>query len=245
VRRENVYWARHNVDLVRMIRSNCAEKYTVATKRQGGADAAELQAIVRRILDDFKRVKGLNGFKDRAFVRGRAESIVPRPGSVEGIRTGRAAIPAADLQIVNGSKATLVDDKAAVGGKAIRIDAASPDAMRHCIRLTEETFGKDKGARLRVRVHARVERTGVATGTAFAVGTCDLVTYAKRDIRNFRIGISKVAGDGYAWYDVDGTWCPAGSETLWVSNGDWSKETDRNPCVKAVYVDQIEISRTE
>ena len=48
-----------------------------------------------------------------------------------------------------------------------------------------------------------------------------------------------VADDGYAWYDVEGTWCPAGNEVLWISNG--RRVDGVNPCIRAVYVDQIEL----
>ena len=53
--------------------------------------------------------------------------------------------------------------------------------------------------------------------------------------------MDKIADDGYRWYDVEGTWCPAGSERLWIGNG--KVVNGENPCIKAVFFDQIELYR--
>ena len=241
VRRENVYWARHNVDVVRLVRSTCAAKYSIASENVVDGELQRLMPVAKRVLADFARVNGLNKFKDDKLVRSRIETIVSRDVDKFAGKGGRVIVPAAALLTDRSTKSRPVEDKLAAEGKAIRIDAASPDGMAHCVALREDAFAKDKDARIGIRVHARVERTDVCKGFAFAVGTCDLVRYSKRDIRNFQVNISEVNGDGYAWYEVEGTWCPAGSETLWIGNG--MRHDGVNPCVKAIYIDQIELFR--
>ncbi|HOF62274.1 MAG TPA: DUF4838 domain-containing protein [Candidatus Latescibacteria bacterium] len=246
VRYENVYWARHNIELARIVRAGTSAKYSIATDATAiSEESKRLQSAAKRILADFKRVKGLNGFRSEkesyTFVRKRVETVAQFDLAKATNATGVAVVLAVDLKAVTAHKAELVKDPQAVDGQAIRIDAASPDGMHHCIALHEDAFVKDKGGRIGIRVHARVDRTGVDEGSVFSVGTCDLVRYSKRDIRNFQIDASKVVGDGYAWYDIDGTWLPAGNETLWIGNG--KRRGDVNPCIKAVFVDQIEIFR--
>ena len=70
-----------------------------------------------------------------------------------------------------------------------------------------------------------------------------MITYAKRDIRDFHVGTKDIAGDGYAWYDIKGTWTPKGNETLWIGNGRRIK--GENPSIRAVYFDQIELFRKD
>lgn len=241
VRRENVYWARHNVDLVRLARASCAAKYSLVTANGGVvAEWKRLKPVADRTLADFARVKGLNKFKDDKKLRERIEAIAAGSSVAGGKAEGRIVVSAADLRTFESSSITRVDDPAAAGGKAIRLAPEAPDGMWHCIAFRESSFLAEKGAKIRIRVHARVEKTGVGNGSAFAVGTCDMVTYKKRDIVNCPVDIATVAGDDYRWYDVDGVWQPAGNETLWISNG--RRVKDANPCVKAVYVDQIELS---
>lgn len=245
IRRENVYWARHNVDLVRLVRSRLGAKYslldsTAAANLRG--ERVALKPVAERALADFSRVKGLNKFKDDKMVRGRIETIAKLDLNCSVKGADRVIVPASDLRIDDPTATTkLVDDPLAFGGKAIRMDSSAPGEMRHCLAFREDSFLKDNGTKIGIRVHARVEKHGSSNGSAFSVGTCDLVTYAKRDIRNFHVGMDKVAGDGYAWYDVEGTWSPAGSETMWIGNG--KRVNGENPCIKAVYFDKIELYR--
>ena len=242
VRRENVYWARHNVDLVRVIRAPCASKHTLATgsSERDRKERAELKPIAQRILADFARVKGLNKFKDNEFVRERVKTVAELD-LADKASGGRCLVPAADLRADRNLATTLVDDPLAANGKALRIGAEARDGMHHCIAFREHSFEKDPGTKIGIRIHARVERTGVTTGTAFSAGTCNMQTFKKRDIVHWQLPIAEVKGDGYAWYEVKGTWTPAGNETLWIGNG--KRVNEVNPCVKAVYVDQVELFR--
>ncbi|MBR4653024.1 MAG: DUF4838 domain-containing protein [Kiritimatiellae bacterium] len=245
-RRENVYWARHNVDIVRLARSPLGVKYSLAGGGDAVREAAALRPVAKRTLDDFARVKGLLG-----GLHGSVDMVRRRVGRIAALdpaaldKTGdRIVIPVTDMEVGYNATATArVDDPLAAGGKAVRMDAAAIGEMHHCLALREESFAKDPGAKIGVRVHARVERTGVATGSVFSVGTCDTVAWRKRDIRDFHVGPDKVKGDGYAWYDVDGVWRPAGNEVLWIGNGRRVKGV--NPCIRAVYFDQLELRRKE
>ena len=245
IRRENVYWARHNVDLVRIVRSKLGAKYSLATcvaddlEREGAA----LKPVAGRVLADFARVKGLNKFRDSEMVRRRVESLAQFSLSEKDRRNARVAIPVSSLRVDDRPGVKRVDDPLAAGGKAVRLEASAIGEMHHCLAFHEESFLKDPGAKIGVRVHARVERTGVSTGSVFSVGTCDIVTYRKRDIRNFHVDVAKVADDGYAWYDVEGAWTPAGNEVLWISNG--KRVNEVNPCINAVFFDQIELYRKD
>ena len=243
IRRENVYWARHNVDIVRLVRSKLGAKYSLSTRVADDlkSESLVLKPVAERVLADFARVKGLNKFKDNEMVRGRVENVAKfNPnGSERGY--DRHIIPVADMRVDDRTATKRVDDPLAAGGKAVRMGAAAPGEMYHCLAFREESFTKDPGARIGVRVHARVEKTGVAEGSAFSVGTCDIVSYKKRDIRNFHVGIKDIKGDGYEWYEVEGTWKPAGNETLWIGNG--KRVKGENPCIKAVYFDKIELYR--
>lgn len=243
IRRENVYWARHNVDLVRLVRSKFGVKYSLLPGNVDDpkGERAALKPVAERVLADFARVEGLNKFRDSEMVRAHVEGLAMADLTGTGRNTDRIVVPAADLRVDDRTATRRVKDPLAAGGKAIRMGAAAPGAMHHCLSFHEDSFLKEPGVKIGVRVHARVEKTGVEKGTAFSVGTCDIVKYSKRDIRNFHVGMKKVMGDGYAWYDVEGTWSPAGSEKLWIGNG---KVVDgENPCIKAVFFDQIELYR--
>ena len=94
--------------------------------------------------------------------------------------------------------------------------------------------------------HHVAEMTGVEKGDAFTVGTCSLPDFKKRDIRNSHVKIDRVKTDGYAWYEIDGVWTPKGDENVWVANGNFRKNVDKgNPCVRAVFVDAIELTRVD
>ena len=241
VRRENVYWARHNVDLVRLIRAKCAAKYSLETKRTPDAlkKREELRSVAERVLADFARVKGLNKFRDSKFVRSRVEAVAKSMFDSSSDVSGRITIPAVDLRVDSKIDVKRVDDDKAHDGKAIRIGPSARGEMVHLIAFREDSFLKDEGSKIGFRVHARVEKKENAKGSAFSAGTCDLVTYAKRDIRNFHIDINDVKSGEYAWYCIDGVWRPKGSETLWISNG--KRVEGENPCIEAVYVDKIEL----
>ena len=244
IRRDNVYWARHNVDLVRLARSPLGVKYSLSGRSDVAREAAALKPVAKRVLADFARVKGLAGsLHNKAdMIRKRTERIAALDASRLANAGDRIVVPVADMQVgYNASATEMVNDPVAAGGKAFRIGAAAVGEMHHCIFFREEQFAKDLGVKVRIRVHARVEKTGVAKGSAFSVGTCDTVKYKKRDIGDFHVDIGKVAGDGYEWYDVEGTWKPEGNEVLWISNG--KRVSGINPCIKAVYIDQIELSR--
>ena len=198
--------------------------------------------IAGRIKADFEREKGLNGFqKDvigHRIARERVEKILSLKNA--GAASGRGLlVPATDLRCEDPLDTKFVDDKDSVCGKALRIDTTARDGLNPCIAFREYAVAHDPGARIGLRVHARVERTGVSGGTAFVVGTYRMGGGTKRDIFKFEVPISAVAGDGYAWYDVKGIWQPAGGESIWIGNGARTGGTNR--CVKAVYVDQIEL----
>ena len=241
IRRENVYWARHNVDLVRIARSPLGVKYSL----KGGdasREAAELKPVAKRVLADFARVKGLAGslYHNAGMIRKRAERIAALNPSELGKSGDRVVVPVDEMKVgYNASDTERVSDPLAAGGKAVRIGAAAVGEMHHCIAFSEELFAKEPGSKIGILVHARVEKTGVAKGSAFSVGTCDTVKFKKRDINDFHVDIGKVAGDGYEWYDVDETWKPAGNEVLWISNG--RRTNGVNPCIMAVYVDEVEL----
>jgi hypothetical protein len=243
IRRENVYWARHNVDLVRIVRSRFGAKYSllVGDVNDPKGERAALKPVAERILADFARVKGLNKFRDSEMVRARVEGLARTDLTGAGMNADRIVVPAADLRVDDWTATKRVNDPLAAGGKAIRMGAAAPGAMHHCLSFHEDSLLKNPGAKIGVRVHARVEKTGVLEGSAFSVGTCDIVKYSKRDIRNFHVGMDKIADDGYRWYDVEGSWSPAGNEKLWIGNG--KKKDLENLCIKAVFVDQIELYR--
>ena len=241
-RRANVYWARHNVDLVRLARSPLGVKHSLVADRPSVRAADELRRTARRVLDDFARHEGLLGSLHRQaeIARRRCARIAALDLSELNAAGTRVVVPVAEMKIGYNATATArVDDPRAAGGKAVRLGASAIGERHHCLAFHEELFAKDPGARIGVRVHARVEKSGVAGGSAFSVGTCDTVTWKKRDIPDFHVDVGLVADDGYAWYDVEGTWCPAGNEVLWISNG--RRVDGVNPCIAAVYIDEIEL----
>jgi len=248
VRRENVYWARQNVDTVRIVRAPCAVRYSLAAcdPDRERRERAELRQVARRILADYARLDARGATKPYGFnmqVRERVRAVANLDPSAADVGTGRFAVPADDLRVSANMATTRVKDPLARDGKAIRIGAEARDGTHHCLSFREESFLRDTGVKIGIRVHARVECTGETKGTAFSVGTCDRRTFSKRDIGCWELPIRQVTGDGYAWYEVGGTWCPAGDEVLWVGNG--RRVGERNPCIKAVYVDQIELFRKD
>lgn len=245
IRRENVYWARHNVDLVRLARSPYGVKYSIVGDIGGIEEATKLKLTAKRVLDDFARVKGLDNIHGSAdMIRKKCARIAALDLKELGKSGNRIIVPVTDMKIgYNATDTVLVKDPLALGGKAIRMGASAIGEMHHCLAFREEAFAKNLGDRIGIRIHARVEKSGNAKGSAFSVGTCDTVTWKKRDIRDFHLAIGKVNADGYEWYDVDGEWKPAGNEVVWISNG---KRVDgKNPCINAVFFDQIELYRKE
>lgn len=244
VRYENVYWARHNVDVVRIVRAPCAVKYSLlkADSKRERQERAELRQVARRVLSDLKRLDTLGKGKSYGFrqqVRERVERVANLDPDRVGVTAGRCVVAASDLRIDDKVTTTRVEDPLAVGGRAIRIDAKAPDKMWQCVALREESIAREPGAQIRIRIHARVERTGEMNGSAFSVGTCKMQTFDKRDIRHYQVPVREVSGDDYAWYDVKGVWTPAGNENLWIGNG--NREGGSNPCIRAVYIDQLEL----
>jgi hypothetical protein len=94
-----------------------------------------------------------------------------------------------------------------------------------------------RGAKYKLRVRIRVEKTD-RVGAAFWAGVYDLDR--KKGLGQIQPQTTGVQ-DGYQWYDV-ATWTPELQQYIWVGPGVFDKNSGQSS-IKAVYVDQFELTR--
>lgn len=110
-------------------------------------------------------------------------------------------------------------------------------------RIPVRLVGYDADGAYRFRVHARIPRTGVEPqGEALRIGIWDDGT--QRDVVSLALRGDEIA-DGYAWYDLP----PCRLEDkqyFYVSPGSFDKEKHKvNPTIECVFIDLVQIVRTE
>ena len=134
-----------------------------------------------------------------------------------------------------GSWGRLVDDPAAIGGRAAM---ALPVQPRPCITLFFNNVAYDPDVDYRVRAHVRVEKVPGGKGEAFQALVNVVDGKAKLDIGP---KVEDIRSEGYEWYDL-GTFRPAPGDMFEFGSGRFTNGGGHG-AVKAVYLDRIEISR--
>ena len=166
-----------------------------------------------------------------ARIRALAKMSLPTKG-VDAAQLGT------DQFAVAPRKAARVKEPGTFSGEAYLFDGTHHEWST---RVDAARFVVDPGAKYRVRVRFRADKTG-KSGEVFRAGIYDPV--AKRNVvRDFCIRDTDVKGSGYAWYDLF-SWEPKSPEFFWLSPGVYDhKKLSRNEAFTALADDRIELTR--
>ena len=135
-------------------------------------------------------------------------------------------------------RAVRVRDPGALSGEVYLFDGTHHEWS---VGVDAARFLVDPGAKFRVRVRFRADKTG-KQGEIFRAGVYDPVA-KKNVVSGFCIRDTDVKGSGYAWYDLF-SWEPKGSEFFWLSPGIFDRgKLKRNESFTALAVDRIELVR--
>lgn len=245
VRRENVRWALNQVDWVRILLANANTNVVLSRHPEVALRRiAALKPAALRLEADLAKepsARNVSGLTNESNVRLKAVAGFDMSALTA---SDRVMVEDAFLEASESFGATRVKDPKADDGSAIRIDP-SAKGWYQSVLIRSRDMLTDIGVPLKVRVRIRVERTGVA-GEAFTAGTCDNISYSKRQIHSFSVQTAAIPDDEYRWYDIDGTWIPEPGEVFWIGMGRYDKVTHgHNPAVNGVFVDKIEILRAD
>lgn len=130
----------------------------------------------------------------------------------------------------------LVDDPAASDGKAMKLFNTH---YEWCTTFSMSKVAFEPGAKYKVRVRARVEKSG--NGEAFWAGVYD--AKARRGRGEIAPRTSDVK-DGYAWYDVC-TWVPNDDEYFWIGPGRFDLKNGAKSNIAGLWIDKIEFSKAK
>jgi hypothetical protein len=157
---------------------------------------------------------------------------VPAAGSH---RADRVVIE--DLQFQLGKRGEwgeTVTDAGADDGYAVKLFGTHHE---WCLQWRVDPGLFEPGARYRVRMRVRVEKSGVE-GMAFWAGVYDELR--RKGVAQIQPKVSEVS-DGYRWYEF-GDWAPEAGQYLWAGPGVIPKD-GRGSAVKAVFIDRAEMAR--
>lgn len=132
-----------------------------------------------------------------------------------------------------GEWGDVVDDSAASDGKAMKLFNTH---YEWCTTFPMAKVAFERGARYRIRVRARVEKTGA--GEAFWAGIYDPV--AKKGRGEIHVTTDRASAD-YVWYDVC-TWTPNDDEFFWIGPGRFDLKKGAS-AVAGVWIDKIDLSK--
>ncbi len=161
----------------------------------------------------------------------------PSPDSVK----SSAILGVNDFAIQMPECASLADDPAADGGKAVRFLGEHGDSWAVYIYLQHIAFAAD--TKYRVRVHARVEAGPGAKGQAFQTAIFDAAPMAEKNHPGRVYDVSECA-DGYVWYDAI-EWYPRPDDYFQIATGAFNAADGGRPACRAVWIDKIEISAAQ
>ena len=230
--------------------------YTIAARSPAGCaawvsrgrsrpDLEGTRLIVGELLDcqeaSGNRIRWSEGLRahelrDHCFRQFMALEKEPRYGDSATIDAETLAICRWDSFKRNDKRAVLVDDCEAIGGKALKF---LPTSGGWTVRLDTSGIGYDVGAKLHIRVHAKVAKKPDGHGKAFWAGVHDA---GKREsCGESEFDVSDI-GDGYQWYDIL-EWMPEGNQYFWMGAVpfDTLKHAE-SPAHDGVFVDAVEIS---
>ena len=245
VRTDNVRWALNQVDWVRILLANSATNIVLSRNPENVLRRiAALKPAALRIEADLAKeptARKVSGLTKESNARLRAVAHF-NPSAI--VAADRVMVEDALLEASEPFGATRVKDPKADDGSAIRIDP-SAKGWYQSVLIRSRDMLVDPGVPLKVRVRIRVEKTG-KPGEAFTSGTCDNIAYQKRQIENFAVQAADIPDSEYHWYDIDGVWTPEPGEVFWIGMGRYDKaRLGHNPAVDGVFVDKMEIRRSE
>lgn len=247
VRAANVRFASIPADWCRVIYSNFGGQVEV-TRHPEYVDSPrfrELQAAAKLVSAYFREVYNSDQIGEvRELIlqtRRRIDAFAaldPRT-----VKAADAATAEETLAVIieKAGRLQRLDDPLARDGKAYRLDpvaGAFVNVQMNDIHTDPEGF-------YRVRARVRVERNPGVPGEAFFGAVCDASkTFNVSPITHTGYRAENLGTDGYAWYDLTDAWQPNAKQTVRLSIGDWDrKAANRNPAVKALWIDAFEVVR--
>ena len=248
VRAQNVAWASIPADWCRVIYSNFGGQVEVTRHPEyvNSPRFGKLQAAARNVSRYFRNVYNSDQVGEVK------ELILQTRRRIDGfaaldpktVKAADAAQAEETLAVVVEKEGRLrrLDDPAAGDGKAYRLDPV-PGAM---VTVQMNDVHTDPDGFYKVRARVRVERNPDADGEAFFGAVCDSSkTYSPSPIARKGYRASQMK-DGYAWYDLTDAWTPNPKQQVRLSIGDWDRNAaNRNPAVRALWIDAFEIVRVK
>ena len=251
VRARNVRWASVPADWCRVFYSNFGAIAEV-TRHPEYVDTPrfrELQSAARNVAALYREdPKSANIAEVRTLVKQMRRRIdhfaALDPKSVKAAdRVQKEETFAVVVQKPGATTVMPVTDPLAGDGKAYRIEPV-PNGSVECMMNDVHV---DSDGRYKIRARVRVDRVPGVDGEVFFGGVYDSSkTFRPKAIIRKGYKTGDLQTDGYAWYDLTDAWTPVPTQTVRLSIGNWDrKAANRNPAVRALYVDAFEIVRVD
>ena len=249
VRAANVRFASIPADWSRVIYSNYGGLVEV-TRHPEYVDSdrfKELQGAARKVSAYFRAVPNsdrIGEVKTLAVqTRRRIDFLAALDPS--SVKAADAATAEETLAVVVEKEGRIrrVDDPLARDGKAYRLDPAAGV----CVNVQMNDVHTDAEGLYKVRARVRAELNAGVQGEAFFGAVCDSSRkYNVSPIAHVRYKADAIRTEGYEWYDLADAWRPNAKQSVRLSIGDWDRNAaNRNPAVKALFVDAFEIVRVK
>ena len=240
----NVRMSEFSFDFLRLERMNpkpVRKEVLFAPSPENDARIAEVKALTQSLLDRMAEAKDISLSESRArhnaLVAGWKAYVSPSTNAaVNAVESQRAVLEERCLSLMRpGQWGAFVDDPKAADGKALKL------FNTHFEWCTSYPMGKvafKPGAKYKLRARVRVEKARDG-GEAFWAGVYDPA--AKKNAGSIEPRTDAIKDSEYAWYDVC-TWTPRadGREYFWIGPGRFG--ADGKSCIKAIYIDKIEMS---
>lgn len=214
---------------------NRCREFSVSGRAKGGsAGGVRPQALAKWLKDTFAMSKSRIRFSE-SYGNSVLHEKIRRALEGNGVADaeGRLVIPMDRLRLKK-----LVDVPGSISGKVF---APPNSAYDWYIPLQIGDVSYDGASRYRIRLRIKVDRAdGDVDGEAFWAGVYDNAASAGRVQTAKKVS---ECPDGWHWYDV-GELELKDSFCLWLGSGRFDRKAfGRNPALKAVYFDAVEISR--
>jgi len=250
VRAANVRFASIPADWSRVVYSNYGGLLEVTRHPEyvNSRRFKELQAAARKVSAYFKEVPNsdkIGEVKTLAVqTRRRIDFLASLdPASVKAADSATAEETLAVVVEKKDGRVRRVDDPLARDGKAYRLEPAAGV----CVNVQMNDVHTDAEGYYKVRARVRAELNAGVQGEAFFGAVCDSSKkYNVSPVAYVRHKADALKTDGYEWYDLADAWRPNAKQSVRLSIGDWDKNAaNRNPAVKAIFVDAFEIVRVK
>ena len=201
----------------------------------------ECRALAADLLARFKEAKNIRlseGEERHQQTLSHWETLA-KPSALPAVGQTHAVIEDTLLSLGHrGTWGDTVADPLAEDGSAMKLYNTH---FEWCTSLPFSRVAFDLGKKYRIRMRVRVEKEPGKEGDAFWSGVYDAKN--KKGCGGCDRKASAV-GDGYAWYDV-AEWVPERDHYFWIGPGRFDKKGGATSAIKALYIDKLEVTRSE